>query len=205
MVCFFIIKQPNLFIPPQQNAKILANCLGGFLLVIAYNFNSSLRDYAVRGVNNYFPRINRCPHCRGMVNLIRHGFYWRNAIEGEELFRIPICRLKCPSCNKTVSLLPNFLIPYFQYTVSTILDRLKSSFIDRVITGQRQLTEFYRKRYLKQLKQVEMFFRDDGFREPLPTDSKEKAIKLLEMILALGKATFVRRSTGHFIDNFMAN
>ncbi|MTI84668.1 MAG: PAS domain S-box protein, partial [Firmicutes bacterium] len=32
MVCFFIIKQPNLFIPPQQNAKILANCLGGFLL-----------------------------------------------------------------------------------------------------------------------------------------------------------------------------
>lgn len=174
-------------------------------MVIAHNFNISLRDYAARGVNNAFPRINRCPHCRGMVNLLRHGFYWRNAIEGEDLYRIPICRLKCSSCNKTASLLPDFLIPYFQYTVSTILDRLRSSFIDRVIIGQRQLTAFHQKRYIKQLKQVEMFFRDYGFREPLPTSSKEKAIKLLEMILALGKATFVRRSTGHFIGNFMAN
>ena len=174
-------------------------------MVIAHNFNMTLGDYAARGVNNAFPRINRCPHCRGMVNLLRHGFYWRNAIEGDELYRIPICRLKCPSCNKTVSLLPDFLIPYFQYTVSTILDRLKSCFINRVIIGQRQLIAFYKKRYIKQLKQVEMFFRDDGFRGPLPAGSKEKATKLLEMILALGKATFVRRSTGHFIDNFMAN
>lgn len=174
-------------------------------MVIAHNFNISLEAYAARGVNNTFPRINRCPHCRSMVNLLRHGFYWRNAIEGEDLHRIPICRLKCPSCNITVSLLPDFLIPYFQYTVSTILDRLRCSFIDRVIIGQRQLTAFYQKRYIKQLKQIEMFFRDYGFREPLPTSSKEKAIKLLEMILALGKATFVRRSTGYFIGNFMAN
>jgi len=50
-----------------------------------------------------------------------------------------------------------------------------------------------------------MFFRDEGFKDALPKDPKEKAIKLLRMILALGKATFLRRYTGHFSHNFMAH
>jgi hypothetical protein len=54
------------------------------------------------------------------------------------------------------------------------------------------------------LKQVEMFFRAAGFRSSLPEMTKEKAIKLIEMIRAFGEATFVRRSTGHFKTNFMA-
>jgi hypothetical protein len=36
-------------------------------------------------------------------------------------------------------------------------------------------------------------------------DINEKATKLLRMILALGKATFLRRYRGHFSYNFMAH
>jgi hypothetical protein len=50
-----------------------------------------------------------------------------------------------------------------------------------------------------------MFFRDDGFKGTLPKDPKEKATKLLRMILALGKAAFLRRYRGHFSYNFMAH
>ncbi|WP_198006915.1 hypothetical protein [Desulforamulus reducens] len=57
---------------------------------------------------------------------------------------------------------------------------------------------------MNQLNQIEMFFRDEDFRGVLPGNIKERAIKLLEMILALGKAPFLRRSTGHFLRNFMA-
>jgi len=39
----------------------------------------------------------------------------------------------------------------------------------------------------------------------LPKEPKEKAIKLLRMIQALGKATFVRRWWGHRINSFMAH
>jgi len=99
--------------------------------------------------------------------------------------------------------MPDFLLPYFQYTLSAILERLRAGLGGKII-GCYQLAQFYRKRFLEQLKQVEMFFRDEGFRGVLPRDIKAKAIKLLEMILALGKATFLRRSTGHFTSNFMA-
>jgi len=171
--------------------------------VLICDFHLSLEQYAKRGKKNDFPRVEKCPHCRGVVQLRRHGFFWRNALERSKQFRIPICRLKCPSCKNTVSLMPDFLLPYFQYTLSAILERLRAGLGGKII-GCYQLAQFYRKRFLEQLKQVEMFFRDEGFRGVLPRDIKAKAIKLLEMILALGKATFLRRSTGHFTSNFMA-
>ncbi|MCW3491726.1 DUF6431 domain-containing protein, partial [Dethiobacter alkaliphilus] len=159
--------------------------------------------YAELGKKNNFPELERCPSCRGVVRLKRHGFYWRNAIEGEQEYRIPICRLKCPSCEKTTSLLPSFLIPYFQHTLGHVVVDIHKGLTESV-DQYRQRIQFYRRRYFQQLKQVEMFFRAEGFRGRLPGEPKEKAIKLLEMIRAFGEATFVRRSTGHFTTNFMA-
>lgn len=172
-------------------------------MIIIYDFNLSLEEYAERGKRNDFPIVEQCPHCRGRVRLWRHGFFWRYALEERKEYRIPICRLKCPSCKKTVSLLPDFLLPYFQHTLSTVLKRLKAGLLGK-ITGCYQLVQFYRKRFLKQLNQVEMFFRAEGFRGTLPQDRITKAIKLLEMILVFGEATFARRSSGHFTRNFMA-
>ncbi|WP_198006914.1 DUF6431 domain-containing protein [Desulforamulus reducens] len=111
------------------------------LLIIDFKLNAE--EYANRGTQNDFPQIDRCPHCKGLVTLQRHGFYWRNAIEGESLYHIPICRLKCPSCKKTVSLLPDFLIPYYQYTLDTVLGKVEDNLIHQVITGCRQLVSFY--------------------------------------------------------------
>lgn len=174
-------------------------------MIIIYEANLSVEEYARLGMNNNFPELDRCPRCHGVVKLLRHGFYRRYAIEEEKQYHIPICRLKCPSCRKTVSLLPDFLLPYFQNTLNTILKRLKVNLVNRTSIGSRQLVSFYRERFMDQLNQIEMFFREQGFRKPLPQEGKEKAIKLLEMILAFGQATFVRRSTGHFKNNFMAH
>jgi len=173
-------------------------------LILTHDFGITLEEYAARGKKNDFPGFDRCPGCRGALSLLRHGFYWRNAIGDKAEYRIPVCRLKCPSCKKTFSLLPSFLLPYFQYTVDVILDKIRASLVGRVVSGYHQLALFYRKRFFRQLTQVEMFFRDEGFRGVLPGDLKQRAIKLLEMISAFGKATFVRRSRGHFSSNFMA-
>ncbi len=121
------------------------------------------------------------------------------------IFSIPICRLKCPSCGKTVSIIPSFLLPYFQHTVATILIKLKNYFLYRKVMGYRQLLEFFSRRFRKNLTRIEMFFRDTGFRGVFPFNPKEKAIKLVEMLLALGKAPLLRRGIGHFPLNFMAS
>lgn len=55
-------------------------------LIVSYDI--SVEKYAERGVNNDFPQQERCPHCKGVVALERHGFYWRNAIEGEIVYRL---------------------------------------------------------------------------------------------------------------------
>jgi len=178
---------------------------GVICLVLPYDFGISIDEYAERGKKNDFPEIEQCPCCKGRTRLSRHGFYWRNAITDEKQHRLPICRLKCPSCKKTVSLLPSFLLPYFQHTVDVILEKLRNSLIYRKITGYHQLVLFYRKRFIRNLNRIEMFFRDTGFRGVLPKTPKEKAIRLLEMVQALGKATFLRRWNEHFTSNFMAN
>lgn len=173
-------------------------------MIIIHNFNQSLESYVECGVNNYFPEIEQCPHCKAKERLYKHGFYSRNAIKDDNTYLILIRRLKCLSCNKTVSILPDFLIPYYQNTLTTVINRIRDYIIKRKINGVRQLVEFYVKRFLSQLKQIEMFFRREGMREKLPFNRKERAIKLLEMIISSGPATFLRRSKDHFGNNFMA-
>jgi hypothetical protein len=42
----------------------------------------------------------------------KHGHYWRSAVTGHRVIRIPIYRWRCPGCRGTVSVLPDFLAPY---------------------------------------------------------------------------------------------
>jgi hypothetical protein len=73
---------------------------------IVHNFNISPREYFQRGKENDFPSINICPCCAYPSTLPKHGFYWRNALFLKFHYRIPIIRFKCPSCGRTISLLP---------------------------------------------------------------------------------------------------
>lgn len=50
----------------------------------------------------------------------KHGFYTRFALTLTATYLIFIQRYYCPSCKRTVSLLPSFLAPSFQYTLACI-------------------------------------------------------------------------------------
>jgi len=67
-----------------------------------------------------FPPQYGCKNCGYKGKLHRHGFYPRNVITCHCFYRIFILRLKCPSCDKTYSILPKFLIPYYQYSFDVI-------------------------------------------------------------------------------------
>jgi hypothetical protein len=142
--------------------------------------------------------------CRAKNRLQRHGFYERNAVEEEAVFRIPICRLLCQDCGRTVSVFPIFLLPYFQYTIDFIIRILLAFWTTCTLLCTRQLRRFYEKRAYGKQTEMELFFREEGERGILPDTDKEKAIKMLQMIQALGKATFVKRWWRHQLNNFMA-
>jgi hypothetical protein len=173
---------------------------------IIYDFGISLAEYNRRSVENVFPVIERCPCCGYPGRLNRHGFYWRNAVFFLHQFRIPILRLKCSSCDKTVSILPDFLLPYFQYTLRFILKHLRDFFFKGERSIYYQLLQFYRRRFSRNLNRIVAYFRDKDYRGVVPGDPKEKAIKLLDMICAFPKAeTFAKRFQDHFQSSFMAN
>lgn len=170
-----------------------------------YDFRIRLKEYFQKGVGNDFPMIDICPGCDSRVRLNRHGFYWRNAVLLKRDYRIPILRLICPCCCKTISILPDFLLPYFQRPVKLTIAFLKQYFACKRVLSYYQQLQFYRRRFLKNLVRIEAFFRDMGCREKIPAEEKQKAIKLLDMISAFPKAeTFARRFNGHFQKAFMA-
>lgn len=70
-----------------------------------------------------------CPCCGYKGMLHHHGHYQRNVIATHQHFVINIQRFICPSCGKTYSLLPSFLIPYFIYSFDVILFCLYSIFV----------------------------------------------------------------------------
>ncbi|NLJ56087.1 MAG: helix-turn-helix domain-containing protein [Firmicutes bacterium] len=118
---------------------------------IVHNFNISPREYFQRGKENDFTSINICPCCAYPSTLPKHGFYWRNALFLKFHYRIPIIRFKCPSCSRTISLLPDFLLPHFQYSLAYILEAVKQFFVQRKTAICYQLLQFYRRRFQRNL------------------------------------------------------
>jgi hypothetical protein len=91
-------------------------------MVKPHCFNQSVQEYYARGKDNLFPDLFGCPnpHCHYQGRLRRHGFYQRNVLSWQFSAVIFIQRYFCPVCHHTVSLLPSFLAPRFQYSLACI-------------------------------------------------------------------------------------
>ena len=91
-------------------------------MVRMHHFQITVQEYYCRGKQNLFPDLYKCPNpcCRFEGRLRRHGFYTRNVLTLDATFIIVIQRYYCPVCKKTVSLLPTFVVPHFQYSLTCI-------------------------------------------------------------------------------------
>lgn len=125
-----------------------------------HDFGISAVTYYCREKNNLFPEIYGCPHknCRYTGRLWRNGFYERNCIWFTEVYRIVIQRYRCPVCGRTVSLIPSFLTPHFQYCLGVIfvclriaskICLLKDSACSQILTLSHQHIRFYGRRLEK--------------------------------------------------------
>jgi len=146
----------------------------------------SPQDYTQRFREVEWPILKACPICGAHAKLLGHGWYRRNALPTRETeLVVMIHRLLCPACRKTVSLLPSFLLPFFQYTtrfvVKSLLGKAKS---------YRELLRFHWRRFLETANGILAFLRDRGVRDRLPEDRKERAMKLLGSIENSGLEMF---------------
>ena len=65
-------------------------------------------------------RPDHCPQCDAPQPLIGHGFYRRTVVDVEFDGTIRVRRYLCRACKRTVSLLPEFALPYLRFGVTVI-------------------------------------------------------------------------------------
>jgi len=162
--------------------------------------NMGPEEYAAKHEEIDFPKIDICPMCKARKRLHSHGSFQRNALpEKNNVLLVRIHRFFCTVCKKTVSLVPSFLVPHFQYTAHFLV----GSILGKVET-YRELLRFHQKRFLKNLNLIQAFFREMGFRWSLPEAGKERAIKLAEEIENLGVGSFSLLYHKQYHRSFMA-
>jgi len=151
-------------------------------LQLIHDFGISIETYFNNGRGNTFPIFNTCPSCKAKKRLARHGYYERYAICKDGEYKLSILRLKCTSCKLTFSILPTFLLARFLHSVKYIQECLREYFLNNRLIVYYQKIQFYSRRFLKNLGLIEMFFRSIGYHGLIPENTKEKAMKLMEMV-----------------------
>lgn len=149
-------------------------------------------------------RPDSCPKCQVPNSFHKHGKYWRNIVTEDYEERLPVVRFLCKVCRLTASMLPAFVLPYFQYSLLYITTALQFIFL----TCQTHLTplwRFYRKRFCSNITRIQMYLRDQRWQEISPQDEKEKARKFVCMLTVPTAETFSQKFHQQHKLNFMAH
>jgi hypothetical protein len=77
-------------------------------------------DYLAQLDNPDQYRPHQCPLCQAKRPLAAHGFYTRSIVDSTFDGWIRVRRYLCESCRRTVSLLPDFALPYLRFSVTVI-------------------------------------------------------------------------------------
>ena len=147
-------------------------------MIIKFDFEIGLDEYESKGKQNEFPVFERCPNCNCIShgNLHRNGYYWRYGIDEKSELLIPICRMRCKACGVNISILPDFLIPYYQYTLHTIVERVRRFLREEKVDGSRQKLAQHVKRFYENFHWIHSFFMDLGHQLRFSKSSKKQWI-----------------------------
>src|SRR5262252_7025223 len=87
---------------------------------ILHPFRGSLQQYVqeISDANRYRP--DGCPQCQTRCPLIAHGFYCRTLVDVAFDGVIRVRRYLCRLCKRTVSLLPEFALPWLRFSLTVI-------------------------------------------------------------------------------------
>jgi transposase-like protein len=87
---------------------------------ILHPFAGSVQQYNEQLSDPDAHRPSHCPQCQTKRPLSAHGFYTRTLIDAAFDGVIRVRRYLCHACQRTVSLLPEFILPYLRSSVIVI-------------------------------------------------------------------------------------
>jgi hypothetical protein len=87
---------------------------------ILHPFVGSVQQYLEQLADPDPHRPTHCPQCQDKRPLTAHGFYTRTIIDIAFDGPIRVRRYLCEACRRTVSLLPEFALPYLRSSITVI-------------------------------------------------------------------------------------
>jgi transposase-like protein len=87
---------------------------------ILHPFGGSVQQYNEQLSNPDSHRPGHCPQCQTKHPLTAHGFYTRTLIDTAFDGIIRVRRYLCKTCQRTISLLPEFILPYLRSSLTVI-------------------------------------------------------------------------------------
>jgi hypothetical protein len=87
---------------------------------ILHPFAGSIQEYDQEIADPSRYRPDHCPQCQATQGLTAHGFYRRTLVDAGFDGSIRVRRYLCRPCRRTVSLLPQFALPYLRFRVTVI-------------------------------------------------------------------------------------
>lgn len=87
---------------------------------ILHPFSGSVTQYAEEISDPDRHRPGHCPQCAAKQSLTGHGFYCRTLVDLAFDGVIRVRRYLCRICKRTVSLLPEFALPWLRFGISVI-------------------------------------------------------------------------------------
>ena len=87
---------------------------------MVHPFAGSIQHYLDQIANPDRYRPDHCPQCKAQRPLTGHGFYCRTLVDVTFNGVLRIRRYLCCSCKRTVSLLPEFVLPWLRFSISVI-------------------------------------------------------------------------------------
>ena len=97
---------------------------------ILHPFAGSVQQYNEQLSNPDSHRPGSCPQCQDKHSLTAHGFYTRTLIDRAFDGVIRVRRYLCHACRRTVSLLPEFILPYLRSSLMVIALFLVARLLD---------------------------------------------------------------------------
>lgn len=77
-------------------------------------------------------RPSHCPQCQIQEPMRAHGFYSRTLVDAAFDGVIRVRRYLCQACRRTVSLLPEWALPYMRFSMMVIARTLKARLVEKL-------------------------------------------------------------------------
>ena len=87
---------------------------------ILHPLTGSVQQYVEQLADADRYRPSHCPLCHEKRPLTAHGFYSRTIVDSDFDGIIRVRRYLCQACRRTVSLLPDFALPYLRSSITVI-------------------------------------------------------------------------------------